>query len=144
MKQAKFLLLMTSLLFYGHALADFQSILKKAEKGDAQAQYIVGTMYQLGKGVPEDDDAAFKWTRLSAMQGDAEAQNNLGYMYDMGEGVVENDLRSYMWRYIAAEQGELDAIEHRDQLAKWLSKEKLAKAQAMVTDCKKSQYKNCE
>ena len=63
--------------------------MKKARQGNAESQYTLGTMYELGEGVTEDDKEAFKWFSLAASQGYAKAQNNLGYMYDLGEGVEQ-------------------------------------------------------
>jgi TPR repeat protein len=46
-----------------------------AEAGDVKAQYNLGEMYALGRGVPQDHDESVKWNRLSAEQGYAMAQN---------------------------------------------------------------------
>ena len=35
-------------------------LMRLAEQGDANAQYNLGVMYDLGEGVPEDDKAAFQ------------------------------------------------------------------------------------
>jgi TPR repeat protein len=43
--------------------------LKKARQGNAESQYTLGTMYELGEGVAEDDKEAFKWFSLAASQG---------------------------------------------------------------------------
>ena len=40
-----------------------------AEQGNAEAQFILGTMYASGRGVPQDYKEAVKWYRLSAEQG---------------------------------------------------------------------------
>lgn len=40
-----------------------------AEKGDADAQYNLGQIYKLGRGVPVDLVEAEKWYRLAAQQG---------------------------------------------------------------------------
>ena len=53
----------------------------KAEAGDAIAQNKIGVMYDLGRGVLEDDKEAAKWYRKAAEQGHAEAQINLASMY---------------------------------------------------------------
>jgi TPR repeat protein len=46
--------------------ADHQTILKKkAKQGNAESQYTLGTMYELGEGVAEDDKEAFKWFSLA-------------------------------------------------------------------------------
>ena len=40
-----------------------------AERGHAMAQFILGIMYDNGKGVPEDDVRAYAWCNLAAVQG---------------------------------------------------------------------------
>ena len=78
------------LLFGTPAFADFQkglaayekgdyaTVLKEwkpiAEQGDAAAQFELGIMYDYGKGVTQDYNAAFKWFKLAAEQGYANAQ----------------------------------------------------------------------
>ena len=74
MKIFRILFLSLLLFFYGNALADYQTILKKAKQGNAESRYTLGTMYELGEGVSEDDKEAFKWFSLAASQGYAKAQ----------------------------------------------------------------------
>ena len=143
MKISKALLFFAVLFFSNYTFADYKAVLKKAKQGDPKAQYSLAIMYQFGKGVPEDDRKAFKWTQLAAMQGYPKAQNNLGYMYDVGEGVAQNNMRAYVWKYFAAAQGELDAAEHRDDLAKQMSKQQLKEAKKMIRECKARIYKYC-
>ena len=59
----------------------------QAENDDADAQYNLGVMYEIGQGVTEDFGEALKWYRKAADQGDTSAQNNLTEMYDKGQGV---------------------------------------------------------
>lgn len=51
-----------------------------AEKGNADAQYNVGQIYKLGRGVPADMVEAEKWYRLAALQGHDLAEANYGMM----------------------------------------------------------------
>ena len=44
-----------------------------AERGEAQAQYSLGNMYLLGKGVSQDNVQAYKWFNLAAARGDKKA-----------------------------------------------------------------------
>ena len=45
-----------------------------AEQGFAKAQYNLGLMYRLGKGVPKDDVQAYAWVNIGAAQiGDEES-----------------------------------------------------------------------
>ena len=62
-----------------------------AEQGETRAQFNLGTMYDHGEGVIEDDAEAARWYRMAAEQGHASAQFNLGLMYDNGLGVIEDD-----------------------------------------------------
>ena len=77
-----------------------------AKQGDANAQYILGLMYDNGKGVPQDYKEAVKWLRMSADQGYALAQCFLGLMYDEGKGVPQDYKEAVKWYRISAEQGE--------------------------------------
>ena len=61
-----------------------------AEQGDVEAQFVLGVMYENGKGVTRDYAEAVKWYRLAAEQGDARGQTCLGVMYEFGQGVPQN------------------------------------------------------
>ncbi len=88
----RLILILTALLtFQGTAASEFDEMKALADQGDAMAQLYLGSMYDNGEGVPENDAEAVKWYRKAADQGDAMAQLYLGSMYDNGEGVPEND-----------------------------------------------------
>ena len=76
-----------------------------AEQGIAEAQFILGAMYDNGRGVPQDDAEAAKWYRLAADQGQANAQFLLGVMYGQPGGLLENHAEAAKWYRRAAEQG---------------------------------------
>jgi len=78
---------------------------KAAEQGHADAQYILGVMYNFGKGVPENYTEAIKWYRKAAEQGHADAQHNVGIMYYLGLGVPQDDAKAIKWFRKAAVQG---------------------------------------
>ena len=84
------------------ALADLRA---SAEAGDAKAQFILGGMYVIGVGVPQDTAEAVAWYRRAAEQGDARAQYNLGGMYRKGRGVPQDAAGAIAWYRRAAEQG---------------------------------------
>ncbi len=88
---------------YAFALREFRRL---ATLGHAEAQYLLGSMYYRGEGVPEDDAQAVQWFTLAAEQGHAEAQCELGVIYYFGEGVPEDHRRAVQWFSLAAEQGE--------------------------------------
>ncbi len=51
---------------YATALKEWRPL---AEQGDALAQYNLGVMYFMGRGVPQDDVQARMWLNLAAAQG---------------------------------------------------------------------------
>jgi TPR repeat protein len=51
---------------------------KAAEQGHAEAQLILGTLYETGNGVPQDLSRAMTWYRMAADNGNASAQALLG------------------------------------------------------------------
>jgi TPR repeat protein len=87
----------------------FTEVRAAADRGDATAQFNLGTMYTLGEGVAQDHAEAVRWYRLAAEQGNAEAQYNLGVMYAYGHGVPQNYAEAAKWYRLAAEQGNAEA-----------------------------------
>lgn len=77
-----------------------------AEQGDAEAQLILGSMYDTGLGVSQDYIEAVKWYRMAAERGNAKAQSKLGSMYDIGLGVSQDYMEAVKWWRLAAEQGD--------------------------------------
>jgi TPR repeat protein len=88
---------------------DIETVLKKAEVGDADTQFYLGFMYDIGRRVPQDFAKAAKWYRKAAEQGHADAQNNLGELYDTGWGVLRDEAAAVKWYRKAAEQGHANA-----------------------------------
>ena len=87
------------------AESNFQEIISKAEQGEADAQYHLGSMYYSGEGVPHDDEQAVQWYTKAAEQGHVDAQYNLALMYKNGEGVLQDYMIAYAWFNLAAFQG---------------------------------------
>ena len=81
------------------------SLFKKAEQGDARAQYRLGRRYYEGNGVTKDYTKAVYWYRKAAEQGNTKAQESLGLCYASGDGVSENRTKAVYWYRKAAEQG---------------------------------------
>ncbi len=116
---------------YHTAIKEFQL---SAERGDVKAQYNLGVMYQLGLGVPQDDQEAVRWYRLAAEQGDASAQFKLGVMYDKGKGVLKDYVLAHMWMTLAAAKGGKDAVKLRDLLEERMTPAQLTEAQRLARE----------
>ena len=85
--------------------SSINNLVKKAESGDAEAQFQLGRDYEDGIDVPQDAEASVKWYRKSAEQGNANAQNSLGIMYSRGQGVPRDKGEALRWYRRAAQQG---------------------------------------
>ncbi len=85
--------------------APIQQLHKQAGKGDPEAQFNLGLLYDRGQGLPKDKSEALRWYRLAAMQGDPFAQNTLGDNYWEGTGVLKDDKEAARWWRLAAEKG---------------------------------------
>jgi len=91
------------------ALAQDPDLVRRAEAGDANAQFNLGEIYDRARGVERNEQEALKWYILAAEQGLAEAQNNLGVIYEstnVDSGNYEEAVQFYQQ---AAEQGFADA-----------------------------------
>jgi len=75
-----------------------------ADNGEAWAQYMLGTMYEFGRGMERDDARAFTWYEKAADQGDASAQFRAGLMLHEGRGTSRDDVRA-LDRLTRAEAG---------------------------------------
>ena len=78
-----------------------------ANKGDAEAQYHVGMMYNNGIGTPQDPRQAFAWFQKSAASNDPLGAYKLGCYYDgQFAGVVATDsAEALKYKLIAANAG---------------------------------------
>jgi TPR repeat protein len=86
---------------YGTAARELKPL---ADKGDSEAQYRLGLMYEFGKGFPQDKALAVGWLKRSATTGNPSAQQELGVIYATGDGVQKDDAQAVVWFRKAAEQ----------------------------------------
>jgi len=84
---------------------DIRRLRKWSQKNKRWAQFMLGTRYDEGDGVPQDDKRAFELYRLAADQGHHFAQFNLGTMYAKGRGVNQSDTLAYKYFQLSAAQG---------------------------------------
>ncbi len=105
-----------------------------AEQGVADAQFILGVMYENGQGVPQDHAEAVRWYRLAAEQGHANAQYNLGVSYVIGEGVPKNYILGYKWFNLAAAGGHEDAAAARERLSRLMTPAQIAEGQRLSSE----------
>ena len=80
-----------------------------AERGDPEAQYRIGRMYEFGNGYPQDKAQGIAWIRKAAAQGHVDAEQELGVVYATGDGVKQDNVQAVAWFRKAAEQGDATA-----------------------------------
>ncbi|MCJ7601185.1 MAG: sel1 repeat family protein [Desulfobulbaceae bacterium] len=105
---------------------------QRAEQGHADAQYYLGLMYALGKGLPRDYKKAAMWFRKAAEQGYADAQFDLGRLYAVGDGVEQDLVEAYILISLAAGQEHKKALEIKDFIAMQMSPEQMEEAQKLL------------
>lgn len=103
---------------------------KAADQGHAGAQVNLGTLYSLGQGAPFSDPMALFWFQKAAEQRNALAFAKLGMMYERGRGVSQNLVEAHMWYNLSAAYGEKRAAESRNAVAKLMTAEQVAEAEA--------------
>eukprot|EP00301_Raphidiophrys_heterophryoidea_P002303 c11074_g1_i3.p1 GENE.c11074_g1_i3~~c11074_g1_i3.p1 ORF type:complete len:636 (-),score=146.99 c11074_g1_i3:226-2133(-) len=88
-----------------HIHAQQRYIRRAEERGDARAMYLLGYLYDFGRGIQQHIPTAAHWYRRGADAGNSHAQCNLGYAYNHGEGVQLDLEISAFWYQQSAEQG---------------------------------------
>ena len=97
---------------------------KRAQKGDAASQLIVGMRYlEL-----QNYDQALYWLEKSATQGNVEAQMYLGDAYARGKGVSIDFVKAHMWLSLAAAKGGDEAKNRFEYLQSKMTPEQIAEA----------------
>ena len=115
------------------AQISFTRIVQLAEHGDARYQAILGYMYEIGRGVPQDYRLAAFWYRQAAERGNVRAQHLLGLLYDRGQGVPLDYVEAHKWLNLAAARaasGDRDYfVRIRNAVASKLSRDQTYEAQ---------------
>lgn len=83
---------------------------KAAAQGQAHALNNLGSLYFLGRGVPQDPAKGLALFKRAAAKGDLQAQKNLAAIYSYGFGVLKEPQEGFKWAVRAAEQGDEDAM----------------------------------
>ncbi len=111
---------------------------RAAEAGDRDAQYNLGALYEMGRGVDQDDGQAAQWYARAAEKGSAQAQYSLGLLFAKGEGLGRDPVLAYVLFDWAA--GRLpEAAQERDQLSRALSPLEVAKGTRLARMARRGQ-----
>ncbi len=92
---------------YNHAV---EHLLALAEDGHRDSQFILGQMYEQGKGLKKDFSAALSWYETAAKAGHADAQYRMG-LYHINEAPDPNQSLGLYWMQSAADNNSDLAME---------------------------------
>jgi TPR repeat protein len=110
---------------------DASLIRNLAGKGNIEAQFRLGQIYENGEGFTKDFTKAVHWYRKAAANGNSCAQNSLGDMYQFGRGVEQDFAEAVTWYRKAAEQNDPIAENNLAELC-WNSSETDEEIQAIL------------
>jgi len=78
-------------------------------QGNADAQYLIGSLLLSGDGITADPKKAFEWFSKSAAQGNLKAMHNLAIANVQGRGTAKDPAAAANWFARAASQGYVDS-----------------------------------
>ncbi len=97
----------------GNHAAGAQQLLPLAQGGNAAAQFRLGMLHYVGKGVVESEREALGWLKKSAAQGNLDAMYQLGNLFTFGNEAAklttDPDQEAAQWYFRAASAGHTDA-----------------------------------
>ena len=107
-----------------------------AFRGDAQAQALLGFMFENGYGAPQVYDTAADLYCQAAINGNAFGQAMLGLMYDKGHGVPQDFILAYKWLNLAAARAPKDVRDYflrlRNAVASKMSPAQIVEGQRLA------------
>jgi localization factor PodJL len=106
---------------------------RAADQGNVNAMHNLAVLMSEGADAAPDHDKALQWFLAAGNYGVRDSQYNLGVIYARGLGTGQDLVESYKWFAIAASQGDTDAAGRRDEVAKAMTGDDLAKARATVS-----------
>ena len=89
--------------------AAFNWCQKAAKSGKTEAKFLLGLLYIVGYGVPQNWSKGAKLVRAAADAGNADAQEGMVMLYGMGLGVRRNMKKAREYCNRAVAQGNKDA-----------------------------------
>ncbi len=83
-------------------VTNLPEIQKRAEAGNAKAQFQLGELYKSGVEVEQNPNKAVQWFEKSADKGNVEAITELGTAYESGDGVIPDKRKAMeLWQKAA-------------------------------------------
>jgi len=110
----------------------------RAEKGDIEAAYKLGTLYwKSDYGLSVDPKLAVFWLSKAGQGGIADAQYQLSKFYGMGYGLPKDYVLGYALHRLALQGGSKEALQRKDVWDDTLTEQQISEAEALVAQWKK-------
>lgn len=93
----------------GDYVTAYERLNNLAVQDIADAQYLLATLYDDGRGVEPSGAMAAYWYRRAARLGHVDAQYNIGVAYANGDGVKKDRINAVRWWRVAAVSGSINA-----------------------------------
>jgi TPR repeat protein len=88
-----------------------KTMLQRAQKGDVEAQFWLGSFYRTGDdAIKKNSQFALRWLKEAAAQGDPIACYDLATMHRNGDGTAKDPSAALMFLTAAAAEGYLPAM----------------------------------
>jgi len=100
-----------------------------AEKGDPEAQYQLGSIFER-----TNPTESVKWFRAAAERGSHPAQIRLAEINLSGMAGTIDHIEAYKWLELAANQGSREAVARKETLAETMSVNEVEKAEDRVLE----------
>lgn len=78
----------------------------RANEGNAEAMYELGTSYEAGGPLPANGAEAVRWIRKAALLGNTPAMREMGVLAGRGDGVPQSYREELRWYKLAADKGD--------------------------------------
>ena len=126
----------------------FLLIKKLADKGNADAQEVVGENLYLGHGQARNYSESFNYLLKSAIQGNAKAAEWVANYYAwIGVAVQPNPIKAYAWYSISYSQdddGDNEMLKlNEKEFEMKLTSTQLIEAQQLAKKCQESNFQDC-
>jgi putative methionine-R-sulfoxide reductase with GAF domain len=103
-----------------------EDLRRLADQGDAESQFMLGTLYRNGDGVLQNDKQAVEWFQRASDQGYVRALSALGSSYWAGRGVRQDYAQAYFWYQLALAEGDQNTKPLLEGIATQLTREQVA------------------
>ncbi|MBP6863535.1 MAG: sel1 repeat family protein [Neisseriaceae bacterium] len=88
-----------------------------AKAGDGKAMNSLGTLYELGQGVPVNYGQALRWYEQAQEAGSVAATGNLGALHERGLGTPKNYFYAITYYFMGLNQGDAKSMNNLGVMA---------------------------